>query len=234
MLYEYNVINEKSEVQAKMNNYLYNYSYNPYSRQPITPSYIRLLHASPNAPAVDIYANGSPLARNLNYRGFTEYLAVPSGTYNIVVFRAGQTTNPVLSTNISIPDGSIFTVAAIGLLPNITLLPVEEPRMNIPAGKLMLRFVHLSPNAPNVDLEMQPGGMAFRNVAYQGITQYIPINPATYTFNLKVTGTDQRVLYVPNIRLEAGRFYTIYAIGIVAGNPPLQVVIPLDGNTYIP
>ena len=216
-----------------MYSYLYSYPNSPYSRQPITPSYIRLLHASPNAPAVDIYANGSPLARNLSYRGFTEYLPVPGGTYNIAVFRAGQTTNPVLTTNINIPGGSIFTVAAIGLLPNITLLPIEEPRLSIPAGKLMLRFVHLSPNAPNVDLEIQPGGMIFRNVAYKDITQYIPINPATYTFNLKVTGTNQRVLYVPNIRLEAGRFYTIYAIGIVAGNPPLQVLIPLVGNTYI-
>lgn len=216
-----------------MSKHFYNYPYNLYSRQPIAPSYIRLLHASPNAPAVDIYANGSPIARNLNYRGFTEYLAIPGGNYSIVVFPAGQTTNPVLNTNINVPDGSIFTIAAIGLLPNITLLPAIEPRMNIPTGKLMLRFVHLSPNAPNVDLETQTGDLAFSNVAYQGITQYIPISPGNYTFNLKVTGTDQNVLYVPNIRLEAGRFYTIYSIGIVAGNPPLQVLIPLDGNTYI-
>lgn len=217
-----------------MYNYLYDYSYTPYSRQPVTPSHIRLLHASPNTPAVDIYANGSPLARNLSYRGFTEYLAIPSGTYNIVVFRVGQTTNPVLSTNITIPGGSIFTVAAIGLLPNMALLPIEEPRTIIPAGKLMLRFVHLSPNSPNVNLEIQPGGMSLRNVPYRGITQYIPINPATYTFNLIATDTEQRVLYVPNIRLQAGRFYTIYAIGLAAGIPPLQVLIPLDGNTYIP
>jgi len=216
-----------------MYNCLYNYPYNLYYRQPITPSYVRLLHASPNAPAVDIYANGSPIARNLSYRNFTEYLAIPGGNYNIVIFPAGQTVNPVLNTNINIPGGSIFTVAAIGLLPNITLLPVNEPRISIPTGKLMLRFVHLSPNAPNVDLEMQTGEIAFSNVAYQGITQYIPLDSGTYTFNLKVTNTNQNVLYVPNIRLETGRFYTIYAIGLVAGAPPLQVLIPLDGNTYI-
>ncbi len=211
----------------------FNSQYNPYSRQPPAPSYIRLLHASPNTPAVDIYANGSPIARNLSYRQFTEYFAIPGGNYNIVVFPSGQTTNPVLSTNINIPGGSIFTVSAIGLSPDITLLPVEEPRMNIPSGKLMLRFVHLSPNAPNVDLVMQNGVVAFSNVAYKGITQYIPVNPGIYTFNLNVAGSGQRILYVPNIRLEAGRFYTIYAIGIAAGTPPLQVLIPLDGNTYI-
>lgn len=216
-----------------MYDYFYNFQSNFYPRQPPTPSYIRLLHASPNAPAVDIYANGNSIARNLSYREFTEYFATPTGSYNIVVFPAGQTSNPVLNTNINIPGGSIFTVAAVGLLPNITLLPVEEPRMTIPPGRLMLRFAHLSPNAPNVDVVIQTGMVAFRNVAYQGITQYIPVNPGTYTFNLMVTGTDQRVLYVPNIRLESGRFYTIYAIGIAGGTPPLQVLIPLDGNTYI-
>ncbi|OPZ85349.1 MAG: hypothetical protein BWY74_03941 [Firmicutes bacterium ADurb.Bin419] len=216
-----------------MYDYFYNPQYNLYSRQPSAPSYIRLMHASPNAPAVDVYANGSPIARNLGYRQFTEYFAIPGGNYNIVVYPSGQTTNPVLSTNINIPGGSIFTVSATGLSPNITLLPIEEPRMNIPSGKLMLRFVHLSPNAPNVDLVMQSGVVAFSNVAYQGITQYIPVDPGTYTFNLNVAGTGQRVLYVPNIRLEAGRFYTVYAIGIAAGTPPLQVLIPLDGNTYI-
>ena len=216
-----------------MYNNLYNYPNNFYFRQPIVPSYIRLLHAAPNVLAVDVYANGSPIARNLSYRRFTEYFAIPGGNYNIVVYPAGQTINPILSTNINIPGGSIFTIAAISIPPSINLLPIEEPRMNIPSGKLMLRFVHLSPNAPAIDVSIQNGSPVFSNVAYKGITQYIPLNPGTYTFNLKVAGTEQRVLYVPNIRLESGRFYTIYAIGIVAGTPPLQVLIPLDGNTYI-
>jgi len=216
-----------------MYNSFYTYPYNPYIRQPIIPSYIRLLHAAPNAPAVDIYANGSPIARNLSYRRFTEYLAVPGGNYNISVFPAGRTTNPILSTTISIPGGSIFTIAAIGIPSSITLLPIEEPRMNIPSGSLMLRFVNLSPNAPAVDVEIQSGNVIFNNVTYTGISQYIPLNPGTYIFNLKVSGTGQRLLYVPNIRLEAGRFYSIYAIGVVSGTPPLQVLIPLDGNTYI-
>lgn len=215
-----------------MYEFFYNSQYNLYSRQPSAPSYIRLMHASPNTPTVDVYANGSPIARNLGYRQFTEYFAIPGGNYNIVVYPLGHTTNPILSLNINIPGGSIFTISVIGLSPDITLLPVEEPRMNIPSGKLMLRFVHLSPNAPVLDLATQTGTV-FSNVPYKGITQYIPVNPGTYTFYLNVAGTGQRILYVPNIRLEGGRFYTIYAIGNGVGTPPLQVLIPLDGNTYI-
>lgn len=216
-----------------MYNYIYNSQYGFYPRQPMAPSHIRLLHASPNVPAVDVYANGNLIARNLNYRQFTEYFAIPGGSYNIVVFPAGQTANAILNTIINIPGGTIFTIAVIGLASSITLLPVEDPRMPIPPGKLMLRFVHLSPNTPNVDITTQRGAVIFRNIGYQGITQYIPVNPGTYTFNLMIAGTGQRILYVPNIILAGGRFYTIYAIGLAAGVPSLQVLIPLDGNTYI-
>jgi len=214
-------------------NYFFGTQYDFYSRQPQAPSYIRLLHASPNAPAVDIFANGDPVASNLRYREFTEYIAVPAGSYNIVVFPSGQTVNPILNTIVNIPGGSILTAAVIGLLPNINILPIEEPRMAIPSGKLMIRLVHLSPNTPNIDLITQTGDVEFRNVPYQGITQYLPASPGTHTFNLMIAGTGQRVLYVPNIILSAGRFYTVYFIGIAAGTPPLQVLIPLDGNSYI-
>jgi len=209
------------------------YPYSPYVRQAIIPSYIRILHAVPLLPAIDVYANGIPVARNIIYGGFSQYLAVPGGSYHIVAYPAGQTVNPILSTNISIKGGTIFTISVIGIIPDLSVLPAEEPRMSIPIGQLMLKFANLSPNSPAVDVEIQGGNQIFSNVAYKGITQYIPINPGTYTFNLKVAGTGQRILYVPNIRLEAGRFYTINAIGILTGNPPLQVLIPLDGNTYI-
>lgn len=216
-----------------MYDYFYNPQYDLYDRIPLTPTYIRLLHASPNAPAVDVYANGKLIARNLSYRQFTEYTPIPGGSYNIIIYIAGQTANPVLNTNVNIKEGTIYTISAIGLAPNLSLLPAEEPRMNVDPDKLMLRFIHVAPNAPNVDVVIEPGLVAFSNVAYEGITQYIPLNPGRYTFSLNVTGTGQRVLYVPNIRLQAGRFYTIYAIGIAGGTPPLQVLVPLDGNTYI-
>jgi hypothetical protein len=216
-----------------MLNNFYNYSYSPYVRQPIIPSYIRILHAVPHLPAVDVYANGVPIARNIIYGGFSQYLAVPGGSYHIIIYPAGLTANPLLNTNITIPGGSIFTISAIGTIPDIALLPVEEPRMTIPNGQLMIRFVNLSPNSPAIDVDIQGGNQIISNVAYKGVSQYVPLNPGTYAFSLKVAGTEQRLLYVPNIRLEAGKFYTINAIGILTGNPPLQVLIPLDGNTYI-
>jgi len=197
------------------------------------PSYVRVLHASPDAPAVDIYVNNRLVASSLAYKGFTNYLPLPAGTYNIKVFPAGKRVNPVIDENVALPDNKILTVAAINELKNIALFPIEDTKMNIPQGKVKVRFVHLSPNAPSVDVRLPNGNDVFTDVEYEEITDYVTVNPGTYTFEVYPTGTDDRVLYVPNVTLKPNRFYTVYAVGLAGDNPPLQVLIPLDGNSYL-
>lgn len=202
-------------------------------REMLPKSYIRLLHASPDAPGVDVYANGKLLTRNLNYRGFTPYMALDSGNYNIKVFPTGKTSNPVIDTNLTIPPNQILTVAAIGKLNNIGLLPIPDPKLPREQNKAYARFVHLSPNAPNVDITLPNGNKLFTDVQYREITNYIPVNPGTYELQARPTGTSQVILQVPNINLKPNRFYTVYAIGLADGQPSLQVLIPLDGNSYL-
>lgn len=196
-------------------------------------SYVRVFHASPDAPAVDVYANGSLIAANLRYRGFTEYLTIPPGQYTVQAFAAGTTSNPVINTNVEIPAQSIFTAAAVGRLANIGLQLIPDPLIQRVPGRAYVRFGHLAPGAPNVDVVLQNGTRWFSDVTYTEITGYIAVNPETYTFYLRPAGSSENVLYVPNIRLLPDKIYTIYAVGLVGGNPPLQVLIPLDGSTYI-
>lgn len=203
-------------------------------RNPDPDTYVRVLHASPNAPAVDVYVNNSPVFRNLSYRGFSQYIPLPGGgLYNIKVFPAGTTVNPVINTNIFIPNGRIYTVAVIGELSDISLLPIEDPRIPITPGKASIRFVHLSPDAPNVDIALPNGTKLFSDVAYKEIERYINVNAGTYTLQMRIAGTNNIVLTVPNIRLAPNRFYTIYAVGFASKSPGLQFLIPLDGNSYL-
>ncbi|QGG46401.1 DUF4397 domain-containing protein [Heliorestis convoluta] len=175
-------------------------------------AYLRFLHASPDAPGVDIYANGVRVARNLRYQGFTQYLSAPPGRYRIRVFPAGQTTNPVVDTVITLLPQSVSTDALIGRLADIQLLPIRELRQPIRPGRLYLRFAHLSPDAPPVDLTLADGTRLFRGVGFTESTDYVELAPGTYNFQLRLVGTDDIVLRVPNITLRPDRFYTIYAV----------------------
>ena len=150
------------------------YNSSLYHMQPLAPlSYIRILHASPDAPAVDIYANGNLIAQGLTYKEFTDYLQVNPGRYNIQVFPAGQQMNPVINTDITIPQNNAYTIAAVGRLSSIGLLPIPEiympeTQMRMPNNS-NVRFVHLSPNAPAVDITLPDGTKLFENVPYKKI-----------------------------------------------------------------
>lgn len=205
-----------------------------YFRNPDPESYVRILHASPNAPAVDVYVNNFPSFKNIAYRGFSNYVKLPgSGLYNIKVFPAGTNVNPVINTNVFITDGKIYTIAAIGELSNISLLPIEDPRIPITPGKTSIRFVHLSPDTPSVDVTLPNGTKLFSDVSYKEITNYTTVNPGTYTLQVRIAGNDKVALNVPNIRVKPNRFYTVYAIGFSSKTPGLQALIPLDGNSYL-
>lgn len=209
------------------------FTHNPYVAVNTEKSYIRLLHAIPNAPAVDVYANGSLIARNLQYREFTEYFSLPAGSYNIEIYSTGQTGTPIFKTTATFPGRTIFTVALIGLLSDISLLPIAEPQIMMTPGMTMLRVGHLSPAAPNLDVTLPDGTVLFSEVSYRETTDYKMVPPATYRLQARISGTDTVMLNVPNIRLQPNRYYTIYIIGLPNDQPPLQVLIPLDGQSYL-
>jgi hypothetical protein len=196
-------------------------------------AFIRILHASPDAPAVDVYANDKILVKDLRYKQFTEYLQVTADMYNIKVYPRGTTSKPVINTNITVGPETITTVAAVDTLSNIHLLPVNDAILPRNPNKTYIRFAHLSPNTPAVDITLPDGSVIFKNISFEEVTEYAETTPGKYTFQARPTGTNVVALTIPNIITKPNRFYTIYAVGLIGENPSLQVLIPLDGNSYI-
>lgn len=205
---------------------------NYYMRETGQVSHIRMLNSSVNSRPVDVYLNERLFFRNLEYMSFSEYKPIPSGIYNVTVFPAGTTANPIFSRSIFIPPGKIWTAAITGNYPNIGILPIEDVIMPKPQDKVMLKFVNLFDSPVNLNLVTHDGRTLFRNVPYMGVTSYETLDPGTYTFFI----TDQnnrRLLTVPNARLLPNRFYSIAAVGNSLDPTNMKLLIPLDGNSYI-
>ena len=199
-------------------------------RQPLKNSFIRVMHASPNAPPVDIYENGNLIIQNLAFKDFSQYMSVIPGTYNIQVYPAGKKVKPIIDTSLIIPENTVFNVSVIGELPNISLYPIPEPTTAQNFGRACVRFVHLSPNAPAVDVTLSDGKKVFSNVNYTEFTQYACIPSGSYTFQVYPTGSKDIVLTVPNVQLMANNYYSIYLVGEVGGYEPLQAIAILEGT----
>lgn len=204
----------------------------PFYRTP-EKSFVRILHASPDAPPVDVYLNDKIIARNLSYKQFTPYVSVAPGLYNLRIYPAGRITNPLINTNYNFKPDTIVTLAAGSQLSNIRLFSYEEPKLPSIPGSSYVRFIHLSPNTPASDLTNQTGKVIARNISFGGSSNYTPLASGTYTLEVSPTGTNSVALHVPNVIIRPGRFYSVYLVGFPNEIGPLQVLLPLDGNSYI-
>jgi hypothetical protein len=197
-------------------------------------AFIRLFHASPDAPAVDVYANGRLLAKGITYKQLTRYLSVPSGNYSVEVFPADQKMNPVISTVLQIVPNTVSTIAAVGKLAEIVPLIIREEYMpKIDRNKSYIRFVHLSPDAPPVDITLPDGTKIFEDVEFTESTNYIQVAPGTYAVQVRPAGESTPVLSLPSVVLKPGIIYSAYAVGLLNGEPRLEGLLITDSSFVV-
>lgn len=183
---------------------------------------VMVVHASPDAPGVDLLVNdvkvnNSPLAFPNN----TEYLELPAGTQNIKVNAAGTATT-VIDADLNLQRDKDYTVFAINTLDNIEALVLEDDLTDPASGMSHVRFVHLSPDAPAVDIAVQGGPVLFSNSAFKSATPFTPVSAGTYTLEVRPAGSTTAVLTIPNVELRSGDIYTVFARGFLS---------PPEGNT---
>ena len=191
-------------------------------------SLVRVFHAAPQAPNVDVYVNDQMVFSNLAFGDFTRYVYLDEGEYNVSVYLAGQKDRPVINQMVDVPSQQIFTIAATGNLDNLGLLVVPDKVSKSPSPNYSsMRIIHLSPNAPAVDI-LVDGDTLFEDISFGEGTDYVDLNSGTYNINA-VLNSDKSVVLPLKVTLNPDKIYTIYIIG----NPPsLQAVQVVDGNTY--
>ncbi|NGM70353.1 DUF4397 domain-containing protein [Natronolimnobius sp. AArcel1] len=96
---------------------------------PVDPSTarVRVLHASPDAPAVDVVAgeNGDALFENVGF-GESGYVEVPEGEYTLDIYPAGDRETSVFEVDVSLAGGTVYSAFAIGYL-EPEGAPADEP-----------------------------------------------------------------------------------------------------------
>lgn len=188
-----------------------------------TMSYVKILHASPDAPAVDIYVDDNLVAENLAFTEATGYLPLQAGTYNVKIYGTGTTASPVIDTDVEVPSGTRLTIAAIGSMDDLRLLPIPEDITPSTAQGAFVRVVHLSPDAPAVDVTLQNGAVLFQDVEFGEVTNYANIPRGVYTLQIRPTGSTSVVMTISNVEIMPNFYYTVYVLGNLEGDPSLQV-----------
>jgi hypothetical protein len=177
---------------------------------------VMVIHASPDAPAVDAYVDGVKLTASLSYLQSTGYLQVPAGTRRVEIKLAGTATT-VYTDSATVQANTYYSVFGGGLVANFKFYPFIDTLSQPAAGKANVRFVHMGPDAPAVDVWEVGGSKLVTNVSFGEATGFAPLDARTYSFDIRQTGSSTPGLQVTNLTFQAGKIYTVYARGLVAG-----------------
>lgn len=212
---------------------------------------LRVAHFSPDVPAVDVFLKAPGAANDVSNRALagvtfptdSGFLNVAAGTYDASVSLAGSLAGVINLNGASLAPGTSTSVFAIGLLSGagnqaLRLAAYPDNRSAV-AGKAKVRVIHLSPDAPAVDVVVLSGGsIAARpvtNITFPNATAAaLELDPGTYTLAVVPTGAATPILPTAagvTVTLAAGDVKTIVAIGALAaaGAQPFQLKV-LDDN----
>ena len=199
---------------------------------------VRVLHASPDAPAVDVYLDDTivdPLT-NVPFGTISGYLEIPAGDHNVKVYATGNTTDPVIDADVTVATGAKYTIAATSAVASITAQVLgDEPTPDCDSASV--RVVHFSADAPAVDVATagsDPADAVVKNLEYPNATAYVALPADSYDLEVRLAGTTTVALDLPGVAVEACNAYSVFAIGSAAtppvGGNALQVAVAVDAT----
>jgi hypothetical protein len=180
---------------------------------------VRVLHGSGDAPAVDIYADGSLIGEDLAYGNITPYLTVPGGTYQIQVVPAGATLEEgpvVIDAPLTFDAGTLTTVAATGSLASGIVTQVIPDAPAPSADGTQVRVVHLGFDAPSVDIAVDGGDVVVPGLEYPIATDYLDLPAGEYDLEIRPAGTTDVAFDIDPLTLATGTSYSAFAVGGLA------------------
>ena len=176
-----------------------------------------VIHTSPDAPGVDLLVDDAVAGTNLEFPNNTGYLALTAGMRNIKVNVTG-TASTVIEADLTFEKDKSYSIFAVDSVTNIGAIVLEDNLAAPMSGNAHVRFIHLSPNAPAVDITTTAGTIVFGNKSFKEFTDFTPLAAGSYDLEVRLQGTPTAVLELPGIALEDGKIYTVFAKGFVGGN----------------
>ncbi|MEM1434263.1 MAG: DUF4397 domain-containing protein [Pseudomonadota bacterium] len=219
-----------------------------------TPASVRVIHASPDAPNVDVLAGdpGAAIITNLAYTEESMTLEVDPGETRIQVTATGTVTPAVIDETLTLAQGFEYTVLATGLAGVAdtednaigALVLVDDNRAI--ATEARVRIIHAAATAGEVDIfVVEPGtdiaapdmdgedvAPAFAGVELNDTTGYVSLEPGSYDV-IVIAAEDEDsmaadrmpVIGPATITVAAGGVYSAAARDAAGGGAPFGLIL---------
>jgi Domain of unknown function (DUF4397) len=178
-----------------------------------TMNKVRVMHASPDAPPVDVYVGGNKVLSNVPFFTTSGYLSLPDGVYQVAVTPAGESTDvSVLVGDLTVSGGTTVTLAAVNTLENIEVVLYEDELAPV-AGQARVKVIHASPDAVAVDVKLAGTSTAVVSNAPFKASATLTVPAGSYAFDITPAGSSTVAFTTDSLKFEAGWTYTLVATG---------------------
>lgn len=176
---------------------------------------LSFIQASPDEQPLDFALNGNRINQSPIYYGnYISYISAYAGSRTANFYTAG-TNSILLSATITLNPGAAYSLFLANVPTSPEVLLLTDTLAKPIAGNASVRFVDLSPDAPNVDFAIKGGAVLCHNMTHKGYTTFlsVPVNPG-YTFEVRKAGTTTVLATLPDVPLAAGSVYTAWFDGL--------------------
>jgi len=205
-----------------------------------TAPQLRALHASPDAPAVNILVNGTEVLSGVDYTDGSGFLPVTETTTVQVEAIIPGGNAIVIDESLDLEFSTDYTVIAVGdvAAPIGTLLISNPTDERLTPGSFFAQAVHAAPDAPPVDIfvttpgaDLAASAPAAANVSYEDVTDRLEVPAGTYQIRVTLAGDPAAVVFDSGSQdLPEGADLLLAAVENTGpGTTPIQLVL-LDGT----
>ena len=214
--------------------------------QPV--SQVRVIHVSPDAPALDIRqtsaqprsVSGQMGLYNLSFGTVSSYMPISPGTYTQAAYTAG-TQQQLASVHGKVLDGGQYTLLTSNIVANLQMTLLRDRSTPAPAGQVALRFLHQATRVGPVDLYLQRTGDSVgamtpiaAGLAFGRDTDYITVPAGTFSMIVMPAGSALSSAPAFTTAQVSYPSTAVRSILLVDGNaddaaaPPLQIITATD------
>jgi len=184
---------------------------------------LMVVNLSPNGSNIDVSVNNQAFVSNLAYPNNSGYKATASGNANIIVTPTGSTTS-FLNGTMTLDNNTSYSFYVVDSSHERKASFTRDDLTAPASGKAKVRLLHLSPNAPNIDVSFN--GSAATNFSNRGFNDFMTnasyhafteVDAAGATLQVKLAGTSTVIATLPVVTLTAGKIYTFIIKGFAGG-----------------
>jgi len=194
--------------------------------------WIRLAHLSPNTPAVDVYlysfddSDAMIVLHHVAYGTVSPYESVRAGDYSVAMRAAGAsaTSQPVLSTSVTIAAGHAYTVAGMGPESGLRL-QVMDDALTTPPGQALVRVIQASLKQQEVKVTLGSTVLS-DSLKFASVSAYQAVTPGAQTVTVSAVSAGAGDAN-SSVTLAAG---TVHTLVVLDGASGLEVVSLEDAS----